>query len=211
MIGYYNYTVLLTYGGLTSALIGLFLTIQGHPAGGIICLLISGLCDMFDGKVARTRKRTENEKNFGIQIDSLCDLICFGVLPAVICFEIGMREWYYQAILVLFVLCGLIRLAFYNVSEINREKETTGARKSYLGLPITFSAIFVPMIFVFQLVVLQRFLPWLTAIVVGAVGAAYITPFSISKPGKFKIGVLIGAGVLMIALIIWSVFFRNAG
>ena len=62
---------------------------------------------MFDGKVARTKKdRTECEKKFGIQIDSLCDAICFGVLPVVIGYSVGMRDWIDLPILVLFPLCA---------------------------------------------------------------------------------------------------------
>ena len=81
MIGFYNYTVILTYMGLASSLIGIYLAMSGsHITMAVIALMISGLCDMFDGKVARTRKRTDDEKKFGIQIDSLCDLICFGLL-----------------------------------------------------------------------------------------------------------------------------------
>ena len=55
--------------------------VNGHLHLGVMCLAISGLCDMFDGKIARTKKnRTEVEKRFGIQIDSLSDIVCFGVL-----------------------------------------------------------------------------------------------------------------------------------
>ena len=61
MIGYYNYTVILTYMSLVSSVLGIFLSmgvgnIGIHPEYAIICLMVSGLCDMFDGKVARTKK-----------------------------------------------------------------------------------------------------------------------------------------------------------
>ena len=68
MIGYYNYTVYLTYVGLVSAVTGISLAVSGMPMGAAICLLISGVCDMFDGKIARTKKdRTDEEKSFGIR------------------------------------------------------------------------------------------------------------------------------------------------
>ena len=58
---------------------------SGHPYIATFFLLICGLCDAFDGKVASTKKnRTAIEKNYGIQIDSLSDLVAFGVLPACI-------------------------------------------------------------------------------------------------------------------------------
>ena len=81
MIGFYDYTVILTYLSILSGTTGIILCLNGigHPYLGMFFLLFSGLCDTFDGKVARTKKnRTEKMKKFGIQIDSLSDLIAFG-------------------------------------------------------------------------------------------------------------------------------------
>ena len=93
MIGFYDYTVWLTYLSMLSGTAGIMLCLNGigHPYIGMFFLMFSGLCDAFDGKVARTKKnRTETMKKFGIQIDSLADLICFGVLPA--CIGIAMMR-----------------------------------------------------------------------------------------------------------------------
>ena len=73
MIGFYDYTVVLTYLSLLSAGTGIFVSLSGsgHPYWGTFFLLFCGLCDAFDGQVARTKKnRTVMEKNYGIQIDS---------------------------------------------------------------------------------------------------------------------------------------------
>ena len=94
LIGYWSYTVILTYLGLVSAFTGIVFSVlfaTGEIISSVIfplgCLLICGFCDMFDGRVARTKKnRSEDEKNFGMQIDSLCDLVCFTVLPATLGF-----------------------------------------------------------------------------------------------------------------------------
>ena len=95
MIGFYNYTVYLTYFSLIVSGVGLYQAANGRPLVAIFCLMVSGLCDMFDGKIARTKKnRTEDEKRFGIQIDSLCDVVCFGVFPIVLCYELGMTHFY---------------------------------------------------------------------------------------------------------------------
>ena len=85
MIGFYDYTMVLTYLSLLSATTGIVVSLSGggHPYLGCLFLLVCGLCDAFDGKVARTKKdRTRMEQNFGIQIDSLSDIVAFGVLPA---------------------------------------------------------------------------------------------------------------------------------
>lgn len=94
MIGFYDYTVILTYLSLMSGTIGVMLCLNGmgHPYLGMFFLLFSGLCDTFDGKVARSKKdRTTQMKKFGIQIDSLSDLIAFGMLPA--CIGIAMLRY----------------------------------------------------------------------------------------------------------------------
>ena len=70
MIGVYDYTVILTYLSLLSGASGIIVCLKGigHPYLGMFFLLFSGLCDTFDGKVARSKKnRTEREKRFGIQ------------------------------------------------------------------------------------------------------------------------------------------------
>ena len=127
MIGFYNYTVILTYASLLISTVGICLSASGHPYAALFCLLASGICDMFDGKIARTRKQsTEEEKRFGIQIDSLCDVICFGVLPACVGFSLAASAPSYDRIAVwcvggLYILCALIRLAYFNVTEETRQ------------------------------------------------------------------------------------------
>ena len=94
MIGFYDYTVVLTYISFTSSIIGIFCAVTGHPKWAVFCLALSGLCDMFDGKIARTKKnRTEDEKQFGIQIDSLCDVVCFGVFRSYYVTNWGCAEF----------------------------------------------------------------------------------------------------------------------
>ena len=84
MLGFYNYTVVLTYVGMLTGFAGILIAAGGQVSPALLCLLGAGFCDMFDGKIASTRPRTQQEKRFGSQIDSLSDLVCFGVLPAVI-------------------------------------------------------------------------------------------------------------------------------
>ena len=85
MIGFYDYTVVVTYISLVSSIVGMFCAIDGKLTVAVFCLAFSGLCDMFDGKIARTKKdRTDDEKSFGIQIDSLCDIVCFGIFPIIL-------------------------------------------------------------------------------------------------------------------------------
>lgn len=148
MIGFYNYTVILTYLSLCSSVFGITQVFEGRDAIAILCLLVSGICDLFDGKVARHKKdRTDQEKVFGIQIDSLADLVCFGVLPACIGYNYGFNYGLGLVSALLIVLCGLIRLGYFNVMEQERQKSTAENRKEYQGLPITTSSIILPLLF----------------------------------------------------------------
>ena len=183
MIGFYSYTVVLTYLGLASAAMGMILTIQGFAKYALFCLAFSGLCDMFDGKVARMKKnRTEDEKRFGIQIDSLCDVVCFGAFPMTLCYSIGMRGPAGISILVFYLIAGVIRLAFFNVMEERRQDETDEARKYYQGLPITSIAIILPLFCTLRPLLGHRFLSELHICLL-TVGLLFIINFPLRKPG----------------------------
>lgn len=218
MIGVYDYTVILTYLSLLSAGTGIVVSLggHGHPFLGIFFLLICGLCDAFDGKVASTKKnRSDLERKFGIQIDSLSDLIAFGVLPACIgaafirvsdylnnVFNINGANWYNVlskvfifGILILYILTAMIRLAYFNVTEEERQNTETGARKYYLGLPVTSASIIFPLVALFQYII-PADLTWLYIVAIVITGALFVTPFKIKKFGLKGILVLIGIGTL---------------
>ena len=146
MLGIYNYTVILTYIGFLSGFAGILCALEGHLSAAVLCLLGAGVCDVFDGKVASTKKdRSRSEKRFGIQIDSLSDLVCFGVLPAVIVYSLG-GTWVRVLACGAYALCALIRLAWFNVDEEARQDFDTGRRKVYLGLPVTSAAAIFPLL-----------------------------------------------------------------
>lgn len=212
MIGYYNYTVILTYISLLSSILGIFFACgiggdAAHPEYAMVCLMVSGLCDMFDGKIARTRKRTDNEKKFGIQIDSLCDLICFGVLPIVIGYSIGMNSWADIPILMLFPLCAVIRLAYFNVAEEDRQKKTTDVRKVYEGLPVTSVALILPLLYSFRKDIGETLFPNIYGAVLLLIAIAFITRFKVKKPSFRTMLWFIGFGALELIWLIYKTKF----
>lgn len=181
MLGIYNYTVILTYIGMLSGFFGILCVCSGDIRTALVCLIAAGVCDMFDGKVASTKKdRNRSEKRFGIQIDSLSDLICFGVLPAVIVY-VPDGGWLRAVVCGAYVLAALIRLAWFNVDEEARQDFDTGRRKIYLGLPVTSAAAVFPLLF--ALCGLCRW-PFrvLSVFVMLLMAGAFLTPFSIRKP-----------------------------
>ena len=181
-IGFYDYTVILTYLSLVSGLIGMRFAYAGRLGAAICCLAVSGICDMFDGAVARSKKnRTADEKNFGIQLDSLCDVICFGVFPAVILFFSGVNTPWGVAILIFYALCALIRLAFFNVLETKRQSVEDGCAKSYRGLPVTSSAIIFPFFYLVGLLLPSNVMGVIWYVLPALVGVLFISDVRIPK------------------------------
>lgn len=89
--------------------------------------------DFMDGKVARWRRKSSL---MGQELDSLADLISFGVAPASFAFTLGMRSVVDSLLLTFFVLCGLSRLARFNVTVQSLPKDATGKAKYFEGTPI---------------------------------------------------------------------------
>ncbi|MCI9218613.1 MAG: CDP-diacylglycerol--serine O-phosphatidyltransferase [Lachnospiraceae bacterium] len=206
MIGFYDYTVILTYISFISAVAGIFSASTMNLRWAIFFLAFSGLCDMFDGKIARTKKnRTEDEKNFGIQIDSLCDIVCFGVLPIVICYKLGMDRIWSMAILALYGLAGLIRLGYFNVMEAKRQAEEGGARKYYQGLPITSMAIALPLLFVVS-PLFPSHMAFVVSlhVVVALVGLLFILNFRLRKPSVKEVLLIVAAVTLAVLVILFA-------
>ena len=201
LVGFYNYTVWLTYAGAAAAVCGIFFSAGGHPFWGVICLLFAGATDMFDGKIASTMKRNEAEKNFGIQIDSLCDLISFGVLPVAIGYGLGLSGGFFFVSAVLYIICAIIRLAYFNVDEIMRQKNENGSRKTYYGLPVTAAAMLFPLIYGLKDLLGAALLP-VYQVALFAVAAAFILKFTIRKPRGAALWVIFALGLAVVALVI---------
>ena len=226
MIGFYDYTVILTYLSILSGTAGIILCLNGigHPYLGMFFLLFSGLCDTFDGKVARMKKdRTAEMKRFGIQIDSLADLIAFGVLPACIGMamfrsrmqlqvfsglKIALLQNYpiiYQSVLttiaILYVLAAMIRLAYFNVMEESDQNRDKNGEKAYTGLPVTSAALIFPAVMILHILIKAD----LTLMYFGAmivVGILFLSKFKLKKPKNAAIAIMIAFGALEFILLL---------
>ncbi|MCI8453018.1 MAG: hypothetical protein HFE84_00165 [Lachnospiraceae bacterium] len=151
MLGFYGYWVILTYLSVVFAAAGICSALNGDIKTAVICLMGSGICDMFDGSVARLADRTEREKAFGIQIDSLADITGFGILPSVIGYALltnqaavsGLGTISVIGVTCLYILAALIRLAYYNVTEAELQNKAE-KRQYYEGLPVTSAALIIP-------------------------------------------------------------------
>lgn len=183
LLGVYDYTVILTYMSLLSAVFGMLQAVKGNFGIAVMCVAVSGICDAFDGAVARTKKdRTEDEKGFGIQLDSLVDVISFGFVPAFLCYFMGVNGVVGTSLVFLYILCALIRLAFFNVLEAKRQKTQTGSNKVYRGLPVTSIAIIFPIVYLLRFVLSADAFLALLHVMLSVVAFLFVLDFRVQKP-----------------------------
>jgi CDP-diacylglycerol---serine O-phosphatidyltransferase len=108
----------------------------------IVLLPIAGVADFMDGRVAR---KTRRSSMLGGDLDSLSDLISFGLAPACLGFALGLNGGWDSAVLVYFVCCGLGRLARYNATA-STMADDSGKVRYYQGAPIPTSLLLVALL-----------------------------------------------------------------
>lgn len=144
-IGEYDKSVAVSYLGVAFAIIGMYYLFSQKFKFAMICLVGSGICDLFDGLVARRIKnRTADGRLFGIQLDSLADVVGFLAFPIVFGYNLGLNEWYHVLGYSLLVIAGIQRLCYFNVVVIN--KTDSSPVKHYTGLPVTSTSITFPLL-----------------------------------------------------------------
>jgi CDP-diacylglycerol--serine O-phosphatidyltransferase len=125
----------LTIANLSCGVLAVFAALQGNPGAGFGLIVLAMVCDSLDGKVAAWTHHTGRE--FGKQLDSLADLVSFGVAPVCLYFTMSSQSWWVIPPLLFFVACGMLRLARYNIS--------TG--KGFEGVPITVNGVLFPVLY----------------------------------------------------------------
>lgn len=146
MLRSFSWADLLTFGNASCGMVSLFLCLyyltegEGAFLWGVFLVLPSALVfDALDGYVAR---RWGQHSNLGTELDSLADIISFGVAPAVLGFSLGLRGLWDVVVLTYYVGCGISRLARYNVTHATLA-ETTGKVQYYEGIPIPANLLIV--------------------------------------------------------------------
>ena len=179
-LGVYHPSVLLTYLGLSISLYGVFFS--KSLAFSLILLILAGLCDTFDGMVANAFQRNDLEKAFGVQIDSLSDLISFGVFPVHIYLQYFAKFGVFSFLLsVLYLLSVVTRLAYFNASG--------GEKKDYFtGLAVTYASFFIPLYGLFSVYFsIEKILPG--ELLYTLLAFFFVFNFKMKKPSlKIRIG-----------------------
>ena len=158
--GVYVLPNLFTAGSMFAAFWGMVLAGTGDFTGCAIAILISALLDGMDGKIARL---TRTVSEFGVQFDSLADVIAFGVTPAFMVYEWQLHSLSRvgMAAASLFVVCGALRLARFNIM--------TGSigKKFFIGLPIPAAGCALACLVLFNQYLPESTLPFLPRLTLG--------------------------------------------
>jgi len=214
VVGYYGLWVALTYLSVIVAILGIHFALIENVRYALVCLMISGVCDMFDGRVASLfKKRNTREKHYGIQIDSLADIISFGVLPAAIGY-IGYDPsgnfislgWFDTAIFPIYLMAALIRLAYYNVIETELHGQNK-KRTYYEGLPVTSVAIIIPLVYALCHI-FDKSIFGIYNIILIFLSAAFVLKIRVPKPHARTQIVLCAIGLPIIVYILILCFSK---
>lgn len=199
LIGFYKISTLVTYLAVVSGIIGTYLAVTHKIVGALSCLIISGVLDSFDGKIARACKRTEKEKEFGIELDSLADMVSFIFLPIVICYSLNLKEYYHIIIYALYALAGVIRLAYFNVVASETGKD--GPVKYYRGLPVPSSVVLLPLLYLLNNVLNINNINLLFTIGMALLSLLFVLNFKLKKPQSYFSYIFLGLGIISIAVL----------
>ena len=201
-IGVYNPSIILTYIGTISAITGIGILLSNKSFFAVesmglamIALIVSGVCDMFDGAVARRCKRTEQEKEFGIQLDSLSDTVSFVAFPA--CMLIRMTDFSIIGLIIaaFYVFTGIMRLGWFNITT-----ETSGG--VYSGLPVTFSSLIFPAFWLLFSFLKVPYTNVIFQVLFAIVAILFVTNFKTKKIGIKKLSFLLIPAILGIVALI---------
>ena len=196
-IAKWNKSVILSYVGLVFAIIGMYICVTtGNILHALSCLIVSGVCDLFDGKVARMCKRTKDEVKFGIQLDSLVDTASFVVFPIIILLTIGLTDWYQLPVLALFAICGIARLGHFNCLVEDSDKPVD----YYTGLPVTAIAMVLPLLYLLSYIIPNNIYPIVLTILIGVNALLNILTIKVKKPRGIAYPIFAIAAIIMLVL-----------
>lgn len=198
MIGEFKLSNLMTYLGLMLSLTSIGLVLQDQLDLAMIAFILSGICDLFDGRFANSFQRTEAEKAFGLELDSLCDVINFAALPAVLIIKTIHFQWLSWPLTLIFCFSAITRLAYFN----RNAKSEDGRDPYFTGVPVTYSALVFPVFYVLcQLLnptVFSKGLPLLAIFM----AFLFVWNIRIPKPNKAAYMGFVLAAILTISILV---------
>ncbi|HEY5467929.1 MAG TPA: CDP-alcohol phosphatidyltransferase family protein [Coriobacteriia bacterium] len=188
--------------GLLSAVLGVHFAIRGVFPAAMIALLWAVVFDWSDGLIARRMKgRTEDQRAFGGQLDSLIDLVSFSIAPAVLLLSVGrFSPWFIPGAFVI-VATGVIRLSYFNVFGLADDS-------TYRGLALDNNVIILALLFLFRNAVSAPVFVIVLYVALMALSALNVAPIRTPKlSGRWYYAVMLYA-LCLSAIYGWQLLFH---
>lgn len=204
ILSHLNAAVGLTLVGLSFAVAGAIAALLGAPELGLASLVIAGVCDLFDGWVARSRQREPREEAFGVQIDSLADMASFGVVPGVLVAATASYPWQLFALVlaVLFSAAAALRLAHFNLAGVRG----SGSGRYYHGLPVTYVALILPLAYIGARLAGEFWIDPTMLAALATCAVLFISDIPVRKPSGvlYLVFPALAVGAIGILIVLWS-------
>jgi CDP-diacylglycerol--serine O-phosphatidyltransferase len=160
--------------GLLFGVSSIYFSSIEQTTAAMVAMLWALLCDWFDGPIARrTKGRTDLDRAFGGELDSLADLVCCGVAPGMLLLSVSSFDPWFLPGAFLLCVAGAIRLAHFNVA---------GEEDSYVGLPIDTNIIVVSLVIALQDLLGEQQIKWLLYAAIVTLAGLNVATFRMKKP-----------------------------
>ena len=208
VIAYLNLPNAITLGGMLCALASILLALQGAQAWSLAALLAAGVCDLLDGLAARRSKRSDEQRQFGQALDSLVDVLSFGVAPLAFLYALQPApSLAFQVCGALYLAAVVLRLAYFSVHGLVEQQPGQGRARYYTGMPVTYAAFLLPASAVLAaLLPWQALLEWLRCAWLLALAALFLSRRRFGKPQ----GAAYGACLAAMAALCGALLLRGA-
>lgn len=178
IIGKYNLSTAISFFGLFLSFGAIIFSFAHYFNYAIVCLILSGLSDFFDGFIARKLDLSDEERSFGTQIDSLIDIVSFGISPILFFLNLGLTHRYDLVLFFIYLSCAAMRLAHFNIHGLKESKRT----KYFTGLPVTYAALIFPLVYILDTFVANLAFAIIVRTTFVIVSILFITKIPTPKP-----------------------------
>lgn len=136
---FYDLPNVCTLSGLIISMIGIYMVLIGNTNAAVVCITWALLFDWTDGKLARkSTNRPLGFSDFGRELDSLCDVITYGILPGLVAWEMTGYSIYFLPAVTLLQIAVVVRLSFFNIHGLDSEHCYYGLSADFNGILFSF-------------------------------------------------------------------------
>lgn len=188
--------------GLLSAVLGIYFAIKGNFPAAIIGVLWAVLFDWYDGIIARKMKRRIKEQGaFGSQLDSMIDIVSFGILPAILLLSYGNYNFWFIPGAFVIIATSAIRLSYFNIYGLIDSK-------TYKGLALDNNVLILAFVFLFESFFSQSTFSILIYILLMLLSAFNLSSIPTPKFGGKWVYVLVVYVLVLTSIFGWILYIR---